>query len=60
MAACPRRDATNSPTGVAAGRAAGAFVVGLAPDPSGLTGADVVVGSLEEVVHVLHRPAAAS
>ncbi|GGN91723.1 haloacid dehalogenase [Actinoplanes lobatus] len=45
----------DSPTGVAAGRAAGAFVVGLGPDPSGLTGADVVVGSLAEVVHAVRE-----
>ncbi|MFK4247063.1 HAD-IA family hydrolase [Micromonospora chokoriensis] len=45
----------DSPTGVAAGKAAGAFVVGLATTPSNLAEADVVVGSLAEVLHVVKR-----
>ncbi|MEW1584340.1 HAD-IA family hydrolase [Micromonospora vinacea] len=48
----------DSPTGVAAGKAAGAFVVGLAMNSSSLTQADVVVGTLADVVHVVraHHP----
>ncbi|WP_239175272.1 HAD-IA family hydrolase [Actinoplanes cyaneus] len=39
----------DSPTGVVAGRAAGAFVVGLAADPAALTEADVVVRTIADV-----------
>ncbi|HWH00248.1 MAG TPA: HAD-IA family hydrolase [Pilimelia sp.] len=43
----------DSPTGVAAGRAAGAFVVGLAESPDRLPEADVVVGALTDVVNAV-------
>ncbi|MEV1317729.1 HAD-IA family hydrolase [Micromonospora arborensis] len=47
----------DSPAGVAAGKAAGAFVVGFATNPSALPEADVVVSSLAQVVDVVqaHR-----
>ena len=43
----------DSPTGVTAGKASGAFVVGLATDPSTLAEANVVVDALADVVHVV-------
>jgi len=45
----------DSPTGVAAGKAAGAFVVGFAIDPPSLAEADVVVGSLVEIIPVVQK-----
>ncbi|MFG1871688.1 HAD-IA family hydrolase [Micromonospora arborensis] len=49
----------DSPAGVAAGRAAGAFVVGLTTNPSVLPEANVVVSSLAHVVDMVQsqRPA---
>ncbi|GIE33746.1 hypothetical protein Ait01nite_067910 [Actinoplanes italicus] len=45
----------DSPTGVAAGRAAGALVVGLAADPAALPDADVVVPALTDIPAALRR-----
>jgi sugar-phosphatase len=45
----------DSPTGVAAGLAAGAFVVGLAPSPDDLPAADVVVPALADIREAIRR-----